>query len=50
MVEVTLTDPLRVDYSMRKRKLAGTLHINRRLKPVSGVGGVYYQLSADYVQ
>lgn len=50
MVEVTLRDPNRVAYSYRKLKLGGTLKVDTRLKPVSGVGGVYFQLDADYVQ
>jgi hypothetical protein len=35
---------------MRKRKFAGTLRVDPRLKPVSGVNGVYYQLQADYLR
>jgi len=50
MVLVTLQDPLRVDYALRKRGLGGILKVDRRLKPVSGVGGVYYQLDADFVK
>lgn len=50
MIEVTLDEPLRVSYSMRKRKFAGTLKVDPRLKPVSGVNGVYYQLQADYLR
>jgi hypothetical protein len=50
MIEVTLEDPLRIDFSMTRRKLAGTIHIDRSLKPISGLGGVYYQLTADYVR
>jgi hypothetical protein len=50
MVEVTLRDPYRVAYSYRKLKLGGTLKVDTRLKPVSGVGGVYFQLDADYVR
>lgn len=50
MIEVTLKDPHRTEYSRRKRKLAGTLKVDRALKPVDGLGGVYYQLEAEYVQ
>ena len=50
MVEVTLRDPYRVEYSYHKLKLSGTLKVDTRLKPVSGVGGVYFQLDADYVR
>ncbi len=50
MIEVTLRDPHRIRYSYQLRKLAGTLRVDTRLKPVSGLGGVYYQLDAEYVQ
>jgi hypothetical protein len=50
MIEVTLEDPLRVAYAIKKRKLAGILKVDTRLKPVSGVGGVYFQLKADYLR
>ncbi len=50
MVEVTLRDPLRTFFERRKRRLAGTLTVDMRLKPVSGLGGVYYRLDAEYVR
>jgi hypothetical protein len=50
MIEVTLRDPLRVEFARRKRKLAGTLRVDYRPKPVNGLGGVFYQLDADYVR
>lgn len=50
MIEVTLRDPHRTYYSTRKRSLAGTLRVDSNLKPVSGLGGVYFQLDADYVR
>ena len=50
MVEVTLRDPLRTVFERRKRRLAGTLSVDLRLKPVSGLGGVYYRLDAEYVR
>jgi hypothetical protein len=50
MVEVTLRDPYRVEYSLRKLRLGGTLKVDTRIKPVSGLGGVYFQLDADYVR
>lgn len=50
MIEVNLTDKNRVEYSRRKRKLAGVMKVDTQLKPVTGVGGVYYQLEADYVK
>ena len=50
MVEVTLRDPLRTVFELRKRRLAGTLTVDTRLKPVSGLNGVYYRLDAEYVR
>lgn len=50
MMEVTLRDPHRTHYSTRKRSLAGILRVDSELKPVSGLGGVYFQLDADYVR
>ena len=47
MVQVTLKGALAIDYNMQKRKLAGVLTVDRSLKPVDGLGGVYYQLAAD---
>ena len=50
MIEVTLEDPLRIEYAIRKRGLGGILKVDTQLKPVSGLGGVYFQLSADYLR
>jgi hypothetical protein len=50
MIEVTLEDPLRIEYALRKRKLGGILTVDTNLKPVSGVGGVYFRLGADYLR
>jgi hypothetical protein len=50
MVQVTLTGALNIDYSLRARRLAGTLTVDQSLKPVSGVNGVYYELTANYVK
>jgi len=50
MIEVTLRDPLRVEFARRKRKFAGIFKVDGTLKPVSAVGGVAYQLDADYVR
>ena len=50
MIEVTLRDPLRTEFARKKRKLGGILKVDMALKPVSGLGGVYYQLTADYLQ
>jgi hypothetical protein len=49
MIEVTLQDPLRVAYSRRRLKLHGVLSVDTRLKPVSGLNGVYYQMVVDQV-
>lgn len=50
MIQVNLKDPLRIDYSISKRKLAGTLRVSALKKPVNGLDGVYYQLDADYLK
>ncbi len=50
MIEVTLEDPLTINFSYRPRRLAGTFKVNRILKNRSDVGGVCYQLEADYVK
>lgn len=49
MIEVTLTGDKVVNGRMRKQKLAGTLRVNRTLKPIEGLEGVYYTLKADYL-
>ncbi|MBW3598309.1 MAG: DUF3299 domain-containing protein [Planctomycetes bacterium] len=50
MIEVTIRTDDRIKYSYQMRKLAGVLRVDDRLKPVSGLGGVYYQLDAEYVK
>ncbi len=50
MIEVSLRAPNYVDYAMRKRKLAGVLTVDTRLKPVEKLGGVYFRLDADHVR
>jgi hypothetical protein len=50
MIEVSIVTDDRLRYSLQMRKLAGTLHVDTRLKPVTGLGGVYYRLDADYVK
>lgn len=50
MIEVTLQDPLRAAYAVRKMSLGGVLHVDTRLKPVSGLNGVFYQLDADLLK
>lgn len=49
MIEVTLKDPLRTRYSYTRHKLGGVLKVDTRLKPISGLEGVYYRLEADYL-
>lgn len=50
MIEVTLKDPKRIDYSWARRNLAGTLRVSPYKKSVKDLDGVYYQLEADYVR
>ncbi len=50
MIEVTLRDPLRVDFSYTRRKLGGILKVSPRKKSVAGLDGVFYELDADYVR
>lgn len=50
MIEVTLKGHDKVTYSMRKRKLAGKLRVDSRLKLVGEkLGGVYYRLEVDQI-
>ena len=50
MIEVTLDEPLRVNYSRSQRKLAGVLEVDQRLKRIDGLEGVYFRLKASYVK
>lgn len=50
MIEVNLTGDQYARKGYRKQRLAGTLKINRNLKPVEGLNGVYYQLRADILK
>ena len=51
MIEVTLKDPLRVDFARRRRKLAGVLRVELQLGvATNGPAGVYYRLEADYLR
>ena len=50
MIEVTLQGGLKTRYSRTKKKLAGVFSVDSKLKPVSGLDGVYYQLDASYVR
>ncbi len=50
MIQVTLRDPHRIEYSYYHRKLAGTLLVSPYKKVVESLDGVYYQLDAEYVK
>ena len=49
MIEVTLSGDDFAMKSMRTQKLSGTLRVNRQLKPIEGLQGVYYTLQADQI-
>ena len=49
MIEVKLAEPLRVDYSMWRRGVGGTLRVNRTLQAHEKLKGVIYSLEADYL-
>lgn len=49
MIEVTLTGDDFAKKSMRTQKLSGTLRVNRQLKPIEGLQGVYYTLLVDQI-
>lgn len=48
MIQVTLEDPLRVEYSYYPKKLAGVFHIGN--SSADKVGRVIYHLDANYVR
>lgn len=50
MIEVTLSGNDYAKKSMRSQKLSGTLRVNRQLKPIEGLQGVYYTLQADQIK
>jgi len=51
MILVRLVGPEPVDFSLFQRKLAGTFKVNRhQMKSFDKVGGVVYELEADYVR
>lgn len=50
MIEVKLTDSLKIKYSYRKRSLAGVLHVDPRPKAANGTQGACYYLVADYLK
>jgi hypothetical protein len=49
MILVNLVDPLRLTYSRRLQRLAGTFRV-QPAQGTDGLGGVLYQLEADYLQ
>ncbi len=50
MIEVTLSGEQYATKSLRRQRLAGTLHVKPNLKPVNGLTGVFYQLQADILK
>lgn len=48
MIEVTLAEPLRINYTMRTLAVAGTFHV--QTGAVEGLGQVLYKLDADYAK
>jgi hypothetical protein len=50
MIEVTLKDPLRVNFAYRRRGLGGILRVHPDLKPNAELTGVFYELEADYLK
>ncbi len=49
MIEVTLSGEDYARKSLRSQKLSGTLRVNRQLKPIEGLQGVYYTLQVDHL-
>ncbi|PHS08738.1 MAG: hypothetical protein COA78_12550 [Blastopirellula sp.] len=49
MIEVHLKNNLKVDFSWNRRKIGGKLTINKQLKQIHDLKGVYYELDADYI-
>lgn len=49
MIEVTLKEPLSTQYSFQRHRVAGVLKVDTKLKPISGIEGVYFRLEADYL-
>jgi hypothetical protein len=46
MVQVTLRDPQRIEYSYNQRRLSGIFQVSPYKKAVKGLDGVYYELDA----
>lgn len=50
MIEVRLKGKQYAHRTVRRQRLAGTLHVSPQLKSVSGLEGVYYELEADILK
>ena len=50
MIKVDLKGDLVAGFALRRYNLAGTLSVDPNMRPVNGVGGIYYSLKADYVK
>ncbi|HWC88058.1 MAG TPA: DUF3299 domain-containing protein [Pirellulales bacterium] len=48
-IQVTLNDPLRLQWDKRLHGVAGVFRVKPSNAAVDGVGGIYYQLEADYL-
>lgn len=49
MIEVTLKDPLRVDFSYKRRGIGGILKVHKSMQSRDQLTGVVYELQADYL-
>ena len=49
MIEVTLKDPLRVDFSWKRRGIGGVLKVHKSMQSREQLTGVVYELQADYL-
>ncbi|MGY8770144.1 MAG: DUF3299 domain-containing protein [Pirellulales bacterium] len=49
MIEVRLKNDLKTNFSFNRRKIGGKLTINKQLKQIHDLNGVYYELDADYI-
>jgi hypothetical protein len=49
MIEVTLKDPLRVDFSYKRRGIGGVLKVHKSMQSRQQLTGVVYELQADYL-
>ncbi len=48
-IQVTLVDPLRLTFRKRLHGVAGVFHV-KPAPAIDGIGGVYYQMEADYIR